>query len=383
MSAEILSPENQRVTFVELFFDLVFVFCVTQVVKLLHNGVTWQSIGEVVLVFWLVWWAWTQFTWALNAADTTHPRIEIATLVATGVAFFLAVGIPEAFHGYPMWFAGTYVAVRVLGLLVYRWVTSTDQQGPAVLRFSVVSISGLMAVLIGGFIGGTGQYVAWAIAIALDLLAAVIGGNSEGWNLQAEHFSERHGLFVIIALGESLIVAALSLTAGEWPVDKVAMAVLAVAIAGAMWWSYFARSKQELEHALESVHGTDRARLARDAYSVIHFPMVLGIIAFAATIEHALAHSHDPLGLAGRSLLAASVLLFVGGMSVALMRAGKTVPLARWWIPLVTAGTVFALGEVQALVSLAVVLIGLTLMAVLEPVRVRHHLVAREASASE
>jgi low temperature requirement protein LtrA len=98
------SPSDQKVTFVELFFDLVFVFCVTQVVSLLHDGVTWRSVGEATLVFWLVWWGWTQFTWALNAADTTHPRVEIATLVATGVAFFLAVGIPSAFHGHARWF---------------------------------------------------------------------------------------------------------------------------------------------------------------------------------------------------------------------------------------------------------------------------------------
>jgi low temperature requirement protein LtrA len=382
--SEVASPKDQRVTFVELFFDLVFVFCVTQVVRLLHDGVTWQSVGEAILVFWMVWWAWTQFTWALNAADTTHPRVEVATLLATGVAFFLAVGIPSAFHGHALWFAGTYVAVRVLGLLVYDWVAWTDpSQRAAIRRFSVVSVGGLVAVLAGAFLGGVWHYGFWAVAIVLDIVAANVGGNSEGWNLHPEHFAERHGLFVIIALGESLIVAALSLSDGEWPLDQVAMAVLAVAIAGAMWWSYFARNRQELAHALEAVDGTERAMLARDAFSIIHFPIVLGIIAFAATVEHALAHSHDPLGLGARSLLAASVLLFVGGMSIALWRAGRPLTLARRWVPLVTAAAVFSLANVQALVSLAVVLIGLTLMAFGEPVRVTHHLKAREASAPE
>ena len=384
MTEIVASPADQRVTFVELFFDLVFVFCVTQVVRLLHDGVTWQAVGEVVLVFWMVWWAWTQFTWALNAADTTHPRVQIATLLATAVAFFLAVGIPSAFHGHALWFAGTYVVVRVLGLLVYDWVAWIDPtQRTAVRRFSVVSISGMVAVVIGAFIGGATQYACWAVAIVLDLTAATVGGRAEGWNLHAEHFAERHGLFVIIALGESVIVAALSLADGEWPVDQVAMAVLAVAIACAMWWSYFARSKQELDHALESAEGVERSMLARDAYSIIHFPMVLGIIAFAATVEHGLAHPHDPLGLTGRSLLAVSVLLFAGGMGLALARAKRPVLMARKLVPLATAGVVFALTNVQALVSLAVVLIGLTLMAFGEPVRVRHHLKAREASAPE
>jgi len=380
----IASPHDQKVTFVELFFDLVFVFCVTQVVSLLHDGVTWRSVGEVVLVFWLVWWGWTQFTWALNAADTTHPRVELATLLATGVAFFLAATIPLAFHGHSLWFASTYVAVRVLGLLVYDWVAWEDKSQRAAVRFfSLVSVSGLIAVLLGGITGGTGQYVWWSLAIVLDLAAAAFGANSEGWNLRPEHFSERHGLFVIIALGESLIVAAIGLSKGVWSAAQVVTAIISVAIAGTMWWSYFVRSKLELDHALESVEGKDRSMLARDAYSIIHFPMLLGIIAFAATIEHALSHASDPLDRAGRALLAASVLLFAGGMAIALKRAGREIKMARRWVPLATAAAVFALSGVAAMVSLAVVLIGLTLLALGEPVRDRHHLKARDASAVE
>jgi low temperature requirement protein LtrA len=379
----VASPGDQKVTFVELFFDLVFVFCVTQIVSLFHEGVTWRAVGEVVLVFWLVWWGWTQFTWALNAADTTHPRVEVATLVATGVAFFLAVAIPFAFHGHARWFAGTYVAVRVLGLLVYDWVAWADEQQRAAVRlFSAVSVGGLVAVLLGGFLGGSAQYVLWAVAIGLDIFAAGVGGRAEGWNLHAEHFSERHALFVIIALGESLIVAALSLTDGEWPADKVITAVLSVAIAGAMWWSYFARNKVELDEALEEAEGKSRSMLARDAYSIIHFPMVLGIIAYAATVEHALSHPSDPLGLAHRALLAASVLLFAGGMALALRRAGKGVRLARRVLPILIAGAVFGLAQGSAMLSLAIVLVGMTVLNVAEPVRRRHHAKAREASAA-
>ena len=379
----VASPSDQRVTFVELFFDLVFVFCVTQVVSLLHAGVTWRAIGEVVLVFWLVWWGWTQFTWALNAADTTNPRVEAATLVATGVAFFLAVGIPTAFHGHPLWFAGTYVAVRILGLLVYDWVAWADvSQRGAVRRFSLVSVGGLVAVLIGGVMGGTAQYIWWALAIVLDLVAAAVGGRAEGWNLHAEHFSERHGLIVIIALGESLIVAAISLTDGNWPAYRVVAAILCVAIAGAMWWSYFVRNKLELDESLEEAQGVQRSMLARDAYSIIHFPMILGIIAYATTVEHALGHAKDPLGTPNRALLAASILLYAGSMELALRRAGKPVKMARRLLPILTAVTVFALANTAAVVSLAIVLVGYTVLAMGEPVRPRHHVKARDASAA-
>ena len=380
----VAAPIDQRVTFVELFFDLVFVFCVTQVVSLLHDGVTWRSVGEVVLVFWLVWWGWTQFTWALNAADTTHPRVEVATLMATGVAFFLAVGIPSAFGDHSLWFAGTYVAVRVLGLLVYDWVAWEDpSQHQAVRRFSIASIAGLVAVLIGGVLGGPAQYMWWSIAIVLDLGAAATGASAEGWNIRAEHFSERHGLFVIIALGESVIVAAIGLTDGDWPAVKVAAAVVAVATAGAFWWSYFPRHKLEMDHALESVEGRERSMLARDAYSILHFPMVLGIIAFAASVEQTISHASDPLSLAGRALLASSVLLFVGGLAIVLRRAGRPVPVIRRWLPLVIAAAVVALADVPAVISLAVVLAGATLLAFGEPVRARHHAKAKSASTSE
>jgi low temperature requirement protein LtrA len=376
------SPSDQRVTFVELFFDLVFVFCLTQVVSLLHDGVTWKSVGEVVLVFWLVWWGWTQFTWALNAADTTHPRVEVATLLATGVAFFLAVGIPAAFHGNALWFAGTYITVRVLGLLLYDWVAWADvSQRAAVRRFSVVSLGGLIAVLIGGIAGGAAQYVWWSIAIALDVFAAIVGGSADGWNLHPEHFSERHGLFIIIALGESLIVAALGLTGVEWPPVKVATAVVAVAITGAMWWSYFVRNKVELDHALERADGRERSMLARDAYSIMHFPMVLGIIGYAATVEHALGHPDEPLGAAARALLGASILLYAGAMGATLQRARRPVALARRWIPPVTAAIVFVVPDVPAVISLSIVLLGLMLLVLAEPLRGRHHLKARDASA--
>src|SRR5918994_5223933 len=118
MDVPIVSPDDQKVTFVELFFDLVFVYSVTQVAALLHGHVDWRSAGSALLVFWLVWWAWTQFTWALNAANTDHPRVQITTLLATAVVFFLTIGIPRALTDGALWFAVPYVTVRVVGLLL-------------------------------------------------------------------------------------------------------------------------------------------------------------------------------------------------------------------------------------------------------------------------
>src|SRR5688572_24468985 len=188
----VLAMSDQPVSFAELFFDLVFVYAITQVVHLFHGEFDWVHAGRAILVFWLVWWAWTQFTWALNAADTTHKLVQLWTLIATAIAFFMAVSVPEAFERSAWWFALAYVGVRSIGLAVYYWVTNEDpQMKKAVQAFTLFSLAGLVTVLLGGFIGGKIQYVCWGIAILLDVMAAILGGRNESWKLHANHFAER------------------------------------------------------------------------------------------------------------------------------------------------------------------------------------------------
>jgi low temperature requirement protein LtrA len=314
-----------------------------------------------------VWWAWTQFTWALNAANTTHPFIEMSTLLATAVAFFMAIAIPEAFHGQGLRFAVPYVLVRLAGLVVYARVAEAADPGQyrAVARFCTVSASGLVAVVVGALVGGPAQTWIWALAIGLDIFAAAVGGQDEGWNLHPDHFAERHGLFVIIALGETLIVAAGGAT-GAASLDRLVVAVLAVAVTCALWWTYFPRAKPALEHALASRRGARQSTLARDAYSLLHFPMLCGIVAYAVAIEEALAHPGDPLPLAGRGALALGLVLFVGGMAGALWRGTGRVPLARTGLVVVTAGAVLGVANVTPVATLAIAFVGIAWIARIE-----------------
>lgn len=363
----LVSPEDQKVTFVELFFDLVFVFSVTQVVRLLHHDFTWLAAGQAVLVFWLVWWAWTQFTWALNAADTTHQLIELGALLATAVAFFMAVALPDAFYGRAFWFAVAYVLVRVIGLILYLLVAAADSaQRDAVRTFSLVSVGGLVAVLIGGLLGGVWQYLFWGLTILLDVIAANVGGQAEGWNIHPEHFGERHGLFVIIALGETLIVAAGAVTGATWTSDLLVVAILAVAITCALWWSYFPQAKPMLDHALETSQGAVQSMMARDVFSLLHFPMLCGVIAYAAAVEEAVAHPAEPLALAGRLALAVGVLLFVGGMVVAQWRATRRLAWPRIVLVVVTTIAILAFLNGNALFTLTVALVGIVLIVLVE-----------------
>lgn len=320
----ILADADQAVSFAELFFDLVFVFCVTQVVHLLHGSFDWLHIGRAILVFWLIWWAWTQFTWALNAADTEHSWVQQGTLLATAFAFFMAVAVPQAFSGGAWWFAITYVAVRSIGLLVYLWVAwSNASMRAAVKTFGAISIAGLIAVLIGGLAGGIAQYWFWGLAIFLDVLAATIGANSEGWNLHPRHFAERHGLFVIIALGETLIVAASAVAEESWDQSLLLISALAVCITSALWWLYFYRIKDRLEHAMARQTGAAQSSMARDMFSLFHFPLICGLIVYAYAIEEAMMHPATPLTFEGRLAFGTGIFLFSMSIVLAYWRGTK------------------------------------------------------------
>jgi low temperature requirement protein LtrA len=361
------SPENQNVTFVELFFDLVFVFSVTQVVGLLHHELNWQAVGQAVLVFWLVWWAWTQFTWTLNAANTTHPLVQIGTLLATAVAFFMAVALPEAFADRALWFGITYVMVRAIGLYLNYLVASEDpSQRTAVRNFILLSSGGFIVVLAGGFLGGPWQIVLWAGAILLDIVAVLIAGSFEGWNVHPEHFAERHGLFVIIALGETLIAAAGQVTGTPWTEPLLFVAILAVGITCALWWTYFTRAKPVLDHALEESEGLDKTQISRDAFSLLHFVIIAGVIAYTLAVEEGIAHPEDPLEIESRLALSLGLLLFVGGMASAIWRATGKILGLRLILILGTSLSVLAVGGVPAVTSLGIAFAGTLIIAILE-----------------
>jgi low temperature requirement protein LtrA len=372
VSRPIVSPVGQSATFVELFFDLVFVFGVTQLVGLLHHDLSWAGAGKTLLVFWLVWWGWTQFTWALNAADTTHPLVELGTLTATAIAFFMAVAVPDAFGPGSLWFAITYVALRLLGLGLYIWVASADPgHRQAVIAFALPSLGGLGAALAGGIAGGTTQVWLWGLTIFLDVVAAVSGARAESWNLHPEHFAERHGLIVIIALGESLIVAASGVVGTDVSAEVLLVAVLAVLVSCGLWWTYFPIAKPELEAALETAEPSKQGALARDAFSLAHFPMLCGVIAYAVGLEEILAHPNEALPQGARLAVALGLLLFVAGTAVAMWRATCGSPLRRVVISGAAALVVYFADGIRPIATLTVVLVGVAVIAFLDESKAR------------
>jgi low temperature requirement protein LtrA len=279
----------------------------------------------------------------------------------------MAVVLPDAFHGQALSFGFLYVLVRSIGLALYAWVASTNPNRKAAVRvFSLLSVGGFVAVIVGAALGGAWQYVVWGIAIVLDVIAAAVGGRQEGWDLHLDHFGERHGLFVIIALGETLIVAAGTVTGAIWTANLIAAAILAVAITCGLWWSYFPLAKPALDNALEAARGTRQTILARDVYSLIHFPTICGIIAVAVVMEEALAHPESTLPVAANYTLAAGLLLFVGGMAMALWRATGSPPIPRLIVMLAVVILMTILGEVTPVLMLAIAFAGIILVAIIE-----------------
>jgi low temperature requirement protein LtrA len=321
----------QSVTFVELFFDLVFVFAITQITAFTAHHLTPEGVLQAVLLFWLIWWAWTQFTWTLNPADTTHRAVRIVTLVATATAFVMATAVPGAFGDDGLWFAIPYVVVRVLGLglqvRVDSEIEASDRSG--LRRWVALSSVGLALVLVGAVASPDLRPFIWGLAIVADVYAAARAGSRETWELDPAHLAERHGLIVIIALGESVIVAGAGVVGEPRSPELIAAVGGALVVACLLWWTYFGWLKDALEHAFAAADPRRYGMLARDVYSLTHFPLIGGIIGFAAAVEEIVAHPADVAPPSVVAALGVGIILFIGSSALAYRRVTGRLLVAR------------------------------------------------------
>jgi low temperature requirement protein LtrA len=365
------APEGQSATFVELFFDLVFVFALTEVTALTLEHLDWSGAARSLLIFWMIWWAWTQWTWALNPSDTEHPVVRVTTLVATAVAFIMAASVGLAFDADTgLWFAIPYVAVRAIGLAIYLVVASdNDDLLVAVRKFTLASIPGMVVVIVGGFVDADVRGWFFLVAIILDIGATLVAG-AENWRLHADHFAERHALFVIIALGESLIVVGLLFAGVDRTADVVRVAVGAVVVTCLLWWTYFGWLKDALELQLEREPSSTEGELARDAYSLLHFPLIGGVIGIAIGFEEMVLHPDEHLETAALVALTFGLVLFLGSGAAAWLRAGKQVLLPRLAVLAALVVALVLAQDAQPPVVLAIVAVGVGTIALIEQL---HH----------
>ena len=335
------SEEPQNATFIELFFDLVFVYALTQVTTLLIEDFTWSGAAQAAVVAWLVWWAWTQFTWTLSPADTTHPMVEIVVLAATAVAFFMARSVAETFDGNAWLFLVPYLLIRGIGMSLYAWVGGeTDREmARSMGLFGLASLPGMAVLVVGAALDPGPRVGLWSVAILLDL-AAGIAVRGVTWKIHVSHFAERHGLFVIIALGESLIAIGVASTSLEATVSSFVVKGAAVALVCGLWWLYFGWFKTWLEEHVEAAGSID---LVRNSYSFVHFLVVMGVVAVAASLESAVAHPGDPFSTPAATSLMLGMLAYVGGIAVLAWMAGRLALVSRLGIlAMIGAGSVGA-----------------------------------------
>ena len=368
--ATVDTAERERhATNLELFLDLVFVFAVTQIASLISHHPTGTGTAKGVLIALLVWWQWSQFTWAGSAIDLQRTaRTRVLVLGCIPVALIMAISIPDAYHGTGIWFGATYLGVQLLVLGMQGSVSLFDPKlRGAFFRYTSVASVAPVLVLVGAFLHDNTRVVLWVIAASLNIIGGLRAASGE-WAINAVHFAERHSLFVIISLGEVLIAA--GVTASEIGLDRVtALAiVVSVAVACMFWWVYFAFIPAVGEHTLRTAQGAERGTLARDLFTFGHFPVVVGLILYAVVVKHLIPYPDGHLAVEDRWLLALSVACFVGGLSGFQFRVLRRVTPERP-IAIVLAAGVCALGAV--LPGLAVVGIIAVLLAVMQTITLR------------
>jgi low temperature requirement protein LtrA len=288
------------VTPLELFFDLVFVFALTQVTAFMADQLNWQGILRGVLVIMLLWWAWTGYAWLANVASAEEPLIKLSILAGMSAMFVLALCIPEAFDDLPGGLDGPvvlavcYLLFRLMHFVMFMIIAQEDQGLRSQLfRFAPSVVAGSAVLLVASQFDGWAQTALWVLALVADYIGTAMGGFS-GWRLPAPaHFSERHGLIVIVALGESIV--AIGVGVAKEPISWVIIiaSLLGLILASALWWAYFDVSALLGEHALASEPPETRVRMARNAYSFAHLPLAVGIVLVAFGLKEVLLYVSD------------------------------------------------------------------------------------------
>ncbi|WP_216893977.1 low temperature requirement protein A [Nocardia alni] len=287
--------EHASVTQLELFFDLVLVFAFTQVTDLAAHETTAVNMLRAFLVLAVLWWVWIAYAWLGNLIKADEGIARVALFVAMGAALIVALAIPEAFHDLPggwygpLVFAVGYLAIRLIHLWVFWCASAQDRQlRGQVTRWALGSITiGTVLLIIAAAEHGAVQIWLWIAAVAGDMVWTLFSGND--WRINsAGHFAERHGLIIIVALGESVVsigvgVAGLPIS---WPIAVGSL--LGLAVAGLLWWAYFDVGAAVVERQMAEASGARQIQIARNCYTYWHFPMVVGIIALSLGLKKVL-----------------------------------------------------------------------------------------------
>ncbi|MGZ6313632.1 MAG: low temperature requirement protein A, partial [Candidatus Limnocylindrales bacterium] len=333
---------------------------------LMSHEPTWTGIGRGILILGLLWWSWVGYAWLTSVLDPEEGAVRIVLFGAMAAFLIAAICEPEAFDGLAMEFAIAYGAVRAAHIALFL-IASRDDPGlrRSTLGLAVGAAIGVTLLIVGALLDPGPRAALWALALALDMAGPYLFG-SEGWHLVPGHFAERHGLIIIIALGESIV--AIGVGAGaEMTWGIAGAAALGIAIAAALWWLYFdvvaLVSARRLASATE---GKELNELARDSYSYLHFPMVAGIILAALGLKKTIGHVDDPLDTVPAFALLAGVAVYLLGLVAFRLRHVRSVNWRRLVLALALIALLPAATTLPALATIAIVALLLWIVVALE-----------------
>lgn len=369
------SQEGHRVTTLELFFDLAFVFAFTQVSRLMAQQHDAIGIVQGLVILALLWWSWTSFGWLANLAHADAGVVRVAMLVAMSATLVAGLVVLEAYDDLPgglfgpIVFVGAYLVARVTHAVVFVLVEDAALRRRALLTVALSVVTSGTLLVTGALLGAPWQLACGLAAVALEpLLAARSSANIE-WRVHSTaHFVERHGLIVILALGESIIAIGVGVAREPVSAEILGGVVLAILVVVALWWAYFSRLAHRAEAALGRLPGGERARVATAGYTFIHLAIVAGVVLAALGIEGALAHiaESDAFGWFGATALGAGVSLYLAGTGFFARRVVGTWLISRFVGATVLLAAVPVLGIVAPIAALAVVAAALVVLLVVE-----------------
>src|SRR5919108_422805 len=310
---------DQRVTPLELFYDLVFVFAVTQVSHHLLDHLTWEGAGQSALMLLVVWWSWNYTTWVTNELDPESPIVRLLMIALMLASLAMAAAIPDAFGDEAALFVGSYLAIQI-GRHTFLTFVAADRgtiERERAGRILVWFIAAGVFWIAGAVADGAPRTGPWLVALAIDYGAPPAlfwgpGRSSIGeaaWEVTTSHFSERFALFVIIALGESIVLPGATISGAELDVATLAAFATAFLTTAALWWLYFTYVVRIAERRLELA--ANRTRMARDAYTYLHVVFVAGIIVSAVGDELVIAHPSEPLAGAEVAVVVAGPAIYL------------------------------------------------------------------------
>ena len=378
--------EEEGVTPLELFFDLVFVLAITQCTALMAADPTWGGVARGLLVLCVLWWCWVGYAWLTSVVDPEEGAVRIAMFASMAAILVAALAVPHVFDSTALTFAIAYGFARA-GQIALFLLASRDNPSlrRSVLGLAVSSAIGVGLILGASALDGTAQGALWCAAIAIDFGGPLLFG-VEGWMLVPGHFAERHGLIVLIAIGESIVAVGTGADA-KLDIGVIAAAVAGVAVAAALWWLYFdVVAIVAARHLARAAPGREQNSIARDSYSFLHFGMVAGIVLLAFGVKKTLGHIDHHLDWVPTAALFGGVAVYLLAHIAFRLRNVRTLNKQRLVMAILLLALIPLVHHLAALAALAILAALLTALIAYEAIRfaeardrVRHEL-AREAA---